>query len=277
MTPAVSPRLTPTAALLLALAVPAAAHVGPDVLEHDATAAIAANPTDPTPRLTLAKTHQAAHHWDAALAAYEDAAAHGADRDTCDAGRGQVLLAAGFPISAKRLFDEVLSRRPDAWGTLYDRARAEMALHHPDAAATDFARAIAGLKTVEPEHVLAHRDALLAAGRPDDALRALDAGMARIGLVASLQLAAIDLEVARKRWDAALTRLDQLLLQTPRSEAWIVRRGELLEHLGRTADARREYERALALLKERPATRRSQAQVALTQRLQTALQKEEHP
>lgn len=271
------PILVAGVVLLLAGADRAAAHVGADVLEHDATAAIAAHPDDPAPRLMLAKTHQAAQHWDAALAAYDDAAAHGADRDTCDAGRGQVLLAAGFPISAKRLFDEVLARRPDAWGTLYDRARAEMALHRPDAAAYDFARAIAGLATVEPEHVLAHRDALLAAGRPDEALRALDAGMARIGAVASLQLAAIDLEAGRAHWDAALRRLDQLLRQTPRSEAWIVRRAELLERLGRAADARREYERALALLTARPAARRSQAQVALTQRIHTALQHEEHP
>jgi Flp pilus assembly protein TadD len=118
---------------------------------------------------------------------------------------------------------------------------------------------------------MTHRDALLAAKKPADALRALDQGMARLGPIASLQLAAIDMETSNQNWAGALERLDQLLKQAPKSEVWIVRRGEILEHLGRRDEARAEREKALQLITARPAARRNQTLTELEHRLRAEL------
>lgn len=259
----------PTALALLAA--PAAAHVGVDVLEHDARAAVAANPRDAAARLNLAKTFQAAGRWDEALVAYDDAIAYGADVDTCEAARGQVFLAAGFPRSAKRSFDVVLQRRPDAWAVYLDRARAWTALKEPLHAADDYRRALGGIRDPKPEHVLAYRDALVAAGKPDEALRALDDGMSRIGTIASLQLPAIDMETERQHWDAALHRLDELMRQAPSSPIWITQRADILAKAGRTTEARAEYARALATIDARPRNRRPPALATLEARLRAML------
>jgi tetratricopeptide (TPR) repeat protein len=247
------------------------AHLPPDELQQELRAAVARNPHDPTALLSLAKGYQTAGRWDEALVAYDEAIEHGAARDECDGGRGQVLLAAGLPRLAKRVFDQVIARRPDAYGIIFDRGGAWMALGQPAKAADDYGRALAGLPHLTPEHVITHRDALLAANKPAEALRALDQGMARLGPIASLALAAIEMESANRHWAGALERLDALLRQAPKSEAWIARRGELLEQLGRSADARAEYDKVLQLIAARPASRRNPALLALEQRLRTRL------
>lgn len=256
--------------VLLLAATTARAHVGIDVMEHDSQEAVANHPDDAAARLVLAKVYHSAQRWDDALVAYDEAAALGADRDECDGGRGQVLLAAGFPKLAKRVFDQILKRRPDAAGIRFDRGRAWIALGEPAQAADDFGQAIAALPHVTPEQVLVHRDALQAAGRAADALHALDTGMARLGPVASLQLAAVDMEVDQHHWDGALGRMEQLLRQAPNNETWIARRGDLLDRLGRHDDARAAYAHALQLIAARPATRRPPAIAALEEKLRAA-------
>jgi Flp pilus assembly protein TadD len=249
----------------------AGAHAGFEVLEEAVRERVAARPDDPESHLARARVHQIAREWDAALTALAEAAARGADPAVVGAARGLVLLDAGRPRLAKREFDRVLARRPDAHGILFDRGRACLALGRPDQAARDFGYAIAGMPEPRPEHVIARRDALLALGRPDEALRALDEGALRVGAVASLELAAVDLEVELGRHEAALERLDRLLAQGPTNEAWRVRRAEILERAGRPAEARAEYARALAFLDARPARRRGSPSERLRRRLVAAL------
>ncbi|MGH7785614.1 MAG: tetratricopeptide repeat protein, partial [Candidatus Binatia bacterium] len=119
--------------------------------------------------------------------------------------------------------------------------------------------------------VMARRDALLALGRRDEAVAALDQGMARIGRIAALQLAAVDLEVDLGRYDGALSRLDQLLAPRP-NPAWIARRGDILALTGRHEAARAEYARALALLAPRPGGRSAKGFDQLRRRLEGELQ-----
>ena len=256
---------------LLSVAIVAGAHMSAEELQGALQAEVTRHPQDPTALHNLAKAYQTAGRWDEALVAFDDAIAQGADRDECDAGRGQVLLTAGFPRLARRTFDAVVARRPDAYGVMVDRAHAWMAVGEPEKAAEDYGRALPGLARLTPENVLAHRDAWLAAHKPAEALHALDQGMSRLGPVASLQLAAIDLESDRQQWAGALERLDQLLRQAPKSEAWIVRRGELLERLGRADDARLEFEKARTLIAARPPGRRNQALNDLDERIHSHL------
>jgi tetratricopeptide (TPR) repeat protein len=212
-----------------------------------------------------------AHEWRAALAELKAAAKMGADPDVVATTRGRVLLEAGKPRKARAEFDRVLRRRQDAYGTLFDRGRAWLALGDAERAADDFGRAIAGLKTPQPEQVIARRDALLLLGRREAAVRALDEGMDRIGRVASLELAAIDLEVAMGEPMHALRRIDGLLAATPQNPAWVALRAELLQRAGRPLEARDEYARALAMIDRRPEERRGQAFEQLRRNLQTVL------
>lgn len=257
--------------LSLAWSTGAQAHLGVEEEQQALALNLAQHPDDPQAYFNVAKGLHTAGKWDEALVAYDEAQEHGADRDECDGGRGQVLLAAGLPRLAKRTFDQVLARRPDAYGMLWDRGRAWLALNEPTKAADDYGRAIAGLTHLTPEHVLAYRDTLLAAQQPTAALRALDEGMARLGAIATLQLAAIEMETSAQHWSGALDRLDQLLRQAPKSEAWIAQRGELLKKLGRADDARAEFQRALDLIAARPADRRPRALDDLAERLRSNL------
>lgn len=249
----------------------AGAHADLDELERAAGAELERHPDDPAVHLQLATVHRLGHAWDAALAALEAAAAKGADADVVGTMRGQVFLEAGWPRMARIEFDRVIARRPDAYGTLFERGRAWLALGDAGRAAADFGAAIAEMARPTPEHVIAQRDALLSLGRRSEALAALDAGMARIGPAVSLELAAVDLELELGRYDAALGRLDRLLGRSAVSPAWVARRGEVLERAGRLAEARAEYTRALALIDARGTRRTATAFTDLRRRLETSL------
>jgi tetratricopeptide (TPR) repeat protein len=238
--------------LVLALAPPALAraHVGLDEVGRTLDAEIARHPHDAEPHLHRARAHLAAHEWDAALAQLDHATADGADRVVVGTLRGEAYLGSGRPRRARREFDRVLARRSDAWGTLFLRGRAWIALGNP-------ARAVARLESPQPEQVLARRDALLALGRRADAVTALDEGMARIGPVATLALAAVELEVDLRRYDAALVRLQRLCAANPPNPAWLARRGDILARAGRPAEAREAWGDAVALIENRPVGRRA--------------------
>jgi tetratricopeptide (TPR) repeat protein len=264
---------TAAAAITIALAVPAAmwAHAEIDELKQEAAARVAQHPDDPQMRLDNARVLQLAGEWDAAMLELDAAAACGGEKDEIDATRGKILLAAGRPAPALQQIDRVLARRADANGLRFERGRALLALSRTEDAAREFGLAIATMPQPAPEHVFARRDVLLSLGQREAALVALDEGMARIGRVATLQLAAIDIEVDLGRYDRALTRLDELIGREGINPAWIARRGDILQGAGHSAEARAEYARALALIETRQATQNGKAFDTLRRRLQTAL------
>jgi tetratricopeptide (TPR) repeat protein len=247
------------------------AHAGWDVLEPAMADAVARNPSDPAVRLEQALAFEAGGRWDQALDALDRAAALGADPDEVSGNRARVLLAAGRVDDARRELDALIVRRPEAPGPYHQRGLALLRLGRPAEAAADLEKAIAALPRVTPEDVFTWRDALLAAGKPAEALRALDRGMLRVGHVPSLELAAIDLQVTLGPARAAVERIDRLIAQNPRNPVWIARRGELLERAGAASEARVAYAEALALIEARPATRRGHHTADLERRLRAAL------
>ena len=165
----------------------------------------------------------------------------------------------------------MLARRPDLAAIRFERGRAWAALGRPKRAARDFAAAFPGLPQPTPDHVFAQRDVLLALGRRAEAIRALDAGIARLGHVPALKIAAVDLDVALGRHDDALRRLDVLIAAGPRNAAWVARRGDILAQAGRADEARVAHAAALDTLAARPAARRAVRTDALAQRLRAEL------
>ena len=69
----------------------------------------------------------------------------------------------------------------------------------------------------------------------------------------SLQLRALDLEVALRRFDDALARVDLLTSASERRELWLKRRGDILVSAGRHAEARAAYVAAQTAIAALPA------------------------
>ena len=115
---------------------------------------------------------------------------------------------------------------------------------------------------------------MIAAGEAhlDTALHGLDEGLSTLGLILPLQQLAIAVELQRARYDAALARLDQIVVAVPRPETWLARRGEILAQAGRPEAARQAYTAALAAVAALPEHRRTTRTMEdLVTRLGTAL------
>jgi tetratricopeptide (TPR) repeat protein len=232
-------------------------HPGIHEKEKAAEDRLAEEPEDPEAHLVRGKLHHEVGQWDAALASFQRARAHGADENLVATLEGATFLAADFPLTAKERYDEVLRSDPRLPQARIGRARTLMKLDRPDEADRDLDVAFAEMETIAPSLVLERRSVLLAAGRPEDALRLLDEEIERSGAVPSLQIAAVDLDVAAQRYDEALRRIDILLVQVPGHPLWAARRAEILEATGRRADAHAAYRDALSFVQSRTARRRS--------------------
>ncbi len=247
------------------------APAGIDALDGTSRDEVAKHPEDPKAHLARARVLQMKGEWDAALEEAEVAASRGGDPDLVGQARAFVYLDAGFPRMAKMELDRVLARRPDLWALVFERGRAWLAIGNAEEAARDFGESIAKGPTPSPEQVVMQKDALLSIGKKEEALRALDAGMGRVGHVVSLEMPAIDLEMELGRPERALGRMDALAKTGPPNPFWIARRGEILDKAGRGAEARAEYEKALGLIVQQPAERRSRPLEDLKRRLELAL------
>lgn len=258
-------------AAVAACALPAVGHVGTDELLATSRAAAAAHPGDAEAQRQLASALRVAGDWDSALIALGAAERSGADGDEVAATRAGILLDANRPAEALAELDRLLARRPDAPAAHFDRGRAYLALGRGDEAARELGIAIASLPAPRPEQVLLWRDVLVAQGRLAAAVQALDAGMARLGVIAALQLPAVELELRLGRTDAAMARLDALLAHAGRNPAWIAWQGEILAGAGRTAVAHDAYEAARQLLTAHAGARRIHAFDALAEQIAAGL------
>jgi predicted Zn-dependent protease len=184
-----------------------------------------------------------------------------------------------MPLRAFEALDRFLAKEPDHPRGRVLRARALVKLGKRREAVGEFTRAIdqtpaGGLP--EPEYYLERAQALGAEGGEyaKEALGGLDEGLARLGPVVTLQLCAIDLEMARNRYDAALERLEKLAAQSARKESYLARRGEILEKAGKLGEARQANVKALEALESLPPhKRKTRAMERLRGRLAQAIER----
>jgi tetratricopeptide (TPR) repeat protein len=220
-----------------------------------------------------------AHHGDtaSALADYDRAARLDPSLAAVDLARGRTWLGAGRLAEAKQALDRFLAARPGDPEALVTRARSYAKLGRLAAAAEDYTQAIRERETrgeADPDDYLERARVLAASGggHLTEALRGLDEGIARLGPLASLELYALELELAAGRVDAALGRLQVVAAQSQRQEPWLVRQAEILERAGRTEEARRAYEHAVVTLGARsPAQHPTRAALDLARRASEGL------
>ena len=240
----------------------AAAHGAIDEQITTLASQIEEDPQNAALYLKRGELHSYHRDWDAAMADYDRAAQLDPTLAGVDLARGKTLLHAGSPTRAKSALDRFLAKHPEHAGALATRARVLVILGQRLAAAADYTRAIAAAERLDrpnPEYYLERARALAAegGGHVAQALHGLDEGVSRLGPIVALQLFAIEIELAGKRYNAALARLETLAAQSPRKEAWLAHRGDILKQAGRATEARLAYEQALAAIESLPARHRS--------------------
>jgi len=173
---------------------------------------------------------------------------------------GRMRLESGNPEQARSLLGAYLEKRPGDAAALTARGRAlEQLGKHLDAA-KDFSKAIrhASGTSLRPELFLERARSLMAAGPEhiDEAVAGLDEGLERLGEPVALQLYAIELETAARKYNSAIRRIDRLAAQAARQEPWLMRKGAILEAAGRKTAALAVYQEALNAVESLPQSRR---------------------
>jgi len=266
-------RLVPVAALIgITLALPTRAHEGLHEQIADVTAQIKREPKNASLYLKRGELYRLHREWDSAFADYSRAEKLNPRMDEVNFGRGRAYLEAGKPEQAKIWLDRFLIAKPGHVDALITRGRVLVNLNQGIAAAADYSRAIEQLAKPKPEYYIERAQALVAGGRNEEALSGIDDGVKKLGPIVTLQLFAIDLELSRKSYDAALSRLEQIAVQSPRKESWLARRGEILLLAKRDAEARQAFTAALAAIEALPQHHRAtKATAELERRVRTAL------
>ena len=239
------------------------------------TARIKRDPKNASLYLQRGELHRLHRDWARAAADYDRAERLQPALKIVELARGKMLFESGKLQRAKLMLDSFLNQQPGHYDGLIARARVLAKLGARSDAAKDFSRALSVASVPEPELYL-ERASVLASDAQGirEALHGLDEGIDKLGPVVTLQLAAIDLELRQKNYDAALTRLDQIAAQSERKEAWLVRRGEILKLAGRDEEARAAFNAALVAIESLPpAHRQNRSVTALELRARSALNK----
>jgi tetratricopeptide (TPR) repeat protein len=224
------------------------------------TEELRSRPRDPDLYIRRAELHRRHGDFDLALADYETASRYASPPPaSLDLMRGLLFLEAKWPFAARAYLDRYLGRETNHVVALAARARANLELKDRDAAIRDFDAAIRHSSEPRPELYIERAQALVTAegSRLQEAVDGLDEGMRRLGPVVTLQLQAIDLLLRMRQTNAALSRVDRIIEQSPRKETWLARRGEILMQAGRWAEANEAFTNAIAQLATLPPARRS--------------------
>jgi tetratricopeptide (TPR) repeat protein len=236
------------------------------------TKALEERPSDPVLRLELANLHGLHGDTELALENLDKIDALAPGKFPTDLIRGEAFLVARNFAKAKEVLDRQLVSHPETARAWLLRARAEQELGQQEASLADYREALKWTSSPEPDLVEELANALAAAGKKQEAVQALTAGVERLGKIPSLVLRAVDLEIETKNFDAALCRLEQARQEAPRPEPWMARRAEVLARAGRIEESRSAWKELLAHLGSLPDHERSsRAMTQLTEKARDAL------
>jgi tetratricopeptide (TPR) repeat protein len=163
--------------------------------------------------------------------------------------RGALALARGDFKPAEDHLTISLTDDPRDAEALVLRSCVRAKLHRRQAALADLDAALA-LLSLPPPDLYLERAALLNSAA--ESIEALDAGLARLGPVPALLEQALRLEESAGLTDAAVARIDRVIAESDRPEIWLKRRGDVLQHAGRQAEAVAAYAAARQHIAELP-------------------------
>ncbi len=195
-------------------------------------------------------------HYETALQDFAQAEALEPRLETVKWSRTRLWVDVEDWPRARAALDQFLLSHRDHAAAFALRGKVCVKLGQFDAAVEDYSRAL--VLRPNPDYYLERAQAQAARGPSlvEAALRGLDEGLAILGPVITLQLAAIDLELRAGRTEGALGRLEAITDAAPRKEESLARRGDILLSAGRRDEARVAYEAALTALRTLPESRR---------------------
>jgi tetratricopeptide (TPR) repeat protein len=187
--------------------------------------------------------------------------------------RGKLMVQAGRLHSARSILDAYIAEHPDVVQARLVRAQVLVDLNDTLAAVEDYSFALERSSDPQPEHYLERAKALASNGEGylDRAIASLDEGIVRLGPLITLQLYAIELELAKKNYKGALNRLDGITEKAKRKEKWLAQRGDILRQAGELDQARAAYAESLGHIARLPKSRRVTPAIS---RLEESLQQE---
>lgn len=245
---------------LLMLSVPLLAHEGLHEQITAMTERIRAEPANAALYLKRGELYRLHQQFDLAARDYDRASALDPQLHSVDLGRGRASMAAGRITDAIAALQRYAAAEPNDPEGHTALARALVRAGRSPEAAIEYTAALRTLP--DPDIGIECAQALLAAGKSEEALHGLDDLLTRLGPVVTLQLTAIDIEVNRNDIDAALRRIDAALTTAPRTEMWLELRGDVLMCAGRAAEAREAYQAALEAIASLPPERRATRAIA---------------
>jgi tetratricopeptide (TPR) repeat protein len=189
-----------------------------------------------------------------------------------DLVRGQALAAGGQLEAARTVLTDFITSRPEVPEALSSRARVCMKLGNTDDAVADFKAALQKSKQPEPDLFVDTADALIAQRHPEEAVKVLQDGMAKLGDLASLAIKALELQQTLGLYDGALSSVAVMQKSAPRPEPWMARRASILAKAGRLDEARTAWQALADHLAKLPNLERgSHAMSVLAEESQKAL------
>ena len=213
------------------------------------------------------QVHAQHGHWDEAIADYERAEQLDPEIKHLDLLLGKALRKAKRFEEAVSRLDRYIIKYSESPGAYLARARAHASALSVDAASADFAK-VAKLAP-NPDACVEWATLLVKTNRAAEAIQRLEEGCNALGPLISLQVKIIDIENSRGNYDAALKRIDAILVNAPRKESGLARKGDVLARAGKPSAAADAYMQALVALRRLPSRHRNSAAM---QTLQKSLQ-----
>lgn len=233
------------------------------------SAALKQTPHDATLWHKRGELYRAHHATARALADYARAEKLDPTLVVVQLSRGRVLYEAGRLRPAQRSLDQFLQHTPAHVEALLLRARVRARLGRREQAEQDFAAALALSPDPLPDLYLERAQNLAEARDVEAALRVLEQGKERLGPLATLDEAALALELKLSRHAAALRRIDAMLARVARQEHLLARKAAILDRAGDPTQAREVRQRALAQIQALPEAKQ---RLASTQALSLELE-----
>ncbi len=267
--------------IFLLAANPLWAHADVEIRIAELTRRIQKHPTDAGLYLKRGELHRLHGEYSAALSDYWSASQLDMAPHLVNLCTGKLLAKVGQPVLSLAALDRCLALRPDEPNGYISRARLLGNLGQYLAAFVDYTQGIAGLRnqSLSPDYYLERARILSSLGDEyiDEVLQGLDEGLEKLGQPLTLQLCAIDLELQRHGYQAALKRLDSILERSPRKEIWLVRRGEILLKARKDQEALSAFQQALEAIESLPARyRKIRTSVELEGQIREAISKITH-
>ncbi len=180
-------------------------------------------------------------------------------RDQLELYRARLFEEAGQGRRAVAELDTYIARHPEHIDALRIRALAYAQMGAFNEAIADYTRLTGVDAARSPELWLERARLWVRIGRIDAAVASIDDATVKFGPLVTLVEFAVNAEIGRHAYEAALDRMEKLPSSLAETPEWLWRRGKLLEQLGRSDDAAHAYARVRKAILNLPLRRQKTA------------------